>query len=756
MGKRVAGNAGHREGFFRPLAWVELIKAVGLIGIFLNHLVERILDCPYIANPSQDWPPLWERIAQLKPLDGFGILDIPINLLRYIGWGGEHGVQLFLILSGFGLTWGLLSQPGDRPIPLRDFYSRRLVRIYPLWWGVHLFFIVLWVLLGFGLSLSRSATYLSMIGVRITPGLLYYFSPAWWFFGLILQLYLIYPLLWKVLRRIGPFSFLTIGLLVGFVGRSLGALVFGEYLDAWLRGAIFLTRLPEFVFGISLAAWLHRMPDQTDRWLRRPAILLASMLSLVAGGALALTLPGMAVAPFLLGVGAFVLLYAAFARTKSQIGTWIGRHSYSLYLLHHPLIFLFVPAGSAGVSAQGLLGTFAAVISTVILAVAFEHAFEKMLALLGHWYKEFGLRGAAFRITTFTAVLAVIPIGGELLVQRVAPQEVLGWGEKLSLEPDPILGWHLKPSCKTRLRWESYDYTVTGNSLGFPGPEYPVARPSGTLRVFTIGDAFTSAEGVDTDLAWPRLVEAKLSERLKPRKVEVLNFAITAYGPNQYAAIVKTFAPLYRPDLIIVGFFVNEYEDVQLDTEEYQGGIGFDSPASDGWYAILRLEHLRKLIRLEFADRVYEIRRRKPRGHGYFLGNFAALERGQEKLTVTGRNLVKERLAQIRRVADDVGAKVIILMIPAPVQICGADQLAYYPGYVNLNDSSKYDLDLPQRMTEELATTLRLGYHDLRPFLRSLNGECPYQRRNMHWTEAGHRAVAAHVAELLITERFVN
>ena len=62
-------------------------------------------------------------------------------------------------------------------------------------------------------------------------------------------------------------------------------------------------------------------------------------------------------------------------------------------------------------------------------------------------------------------------VGLELVVRRADPQEANGWGERASLAPHPVFAYHLQPSRTTRLRWESYDYTVTANALGFPGPD---------------------------------------------------------------------------------------------------------------------------------------------------------------------------------------------------------------------------------------------------------------------------------------------
>jgi len=76
---------------------------------------------------------------------------------------------------------------------------------------------------------------------------------------------------------------------------------------------------------------------------------LVAAVSYVVATFFSLTLLGMSVAPFLLGAAAFVLLYAALGRSshKASTGdgllTWLGRHSYSIYLLHHPVVRLLLP-----------------------------------------------------------------------------------------------------------------------------------------------------------------------------------------------------------------------------------------------------------------------------------------------------------------------------------------------------------------------------------------------------------------------------
>lgn len=192
-----------------------------------------------------------------------------------------------------------------------------------------------------------------------------------------------------------------------------------------------------------------------------------------------------------------------------------------------------------------------------------------------------------------------------------------------------------------------------------------------------------------------------------------------------------------------------------MNVEGYSMSIGFNLPPPFGWQALVRLEHLRRFIRLQLIEPAMEHFRARPRPHGYFLGNFSALEKGRSDIKDTGRKLVTDRLTEIKTTSDEVGAKVILVMIPAPVQVCQANQLAYYPRNVDLNDTTRFDIEQPQRITREIADSLALKYLDLRAILKSATGGCPYQPHNMHWTTDGHRVVASYLAQELISDGII-
>ena len=365
------------------LVWLDLLKAVAMMWIFLNHFVERIFGFPEIANPTNAWLPLEERISQLLPLSGNGILDIPINLLRYVGWFGDQGVQLFLIASGFGITFGLLRQ-GAPSLDVTRFYWRRFERILPMWWVAH---IVLVPILLFAGSIRPTDINIlfSFFGVRILSEQLYFLEGSWWYIGLLLQLYLVYPLLWHVLHTLGPGKFMVIMTMLAFVVRGVGLAYFDDYLDAWSRGAIFITRLPEFVFGMVLAWGFHTVPVKASGILKKPGTIILALVIYILGMLLSLTLWGMTVAVFMLGIGAFGLLFlplTAWSTSPSKtlnLVVWIGTHSYSIFLVHGLCIRLFVPPGGSILSSTVWFGCAAAILTTAVGSYGLEKVTDYLI-----------------------------------------------------------------------------------------------------------------------------------------------------------------------------------------------------------------------------------------------------------------------------------------------------------------------------------------------------------------------------------------
>jgi hypothetical protein len=144
-----------------------------------------------------------------------------------------------------------------------------------------------------------------------------------------------------------------------------------------------------------------------------------------------------------------------------------------------------------------------------------------------------------------------------------------------------------------------------------------------------------------------------------------------------------------------------------------------------------------------------EILRREPSPDREFLTGVAFLGAGGDApghVYAPDRMLLVERaLRRIRAAAEAVGAATVVAVIPGPAQVCDPEALPLFPRGVDLRDRARWDVDLPQRIIEATVRRAGFAHDDLRAPLRA-SRECPYQRRNLHFTALGHRLVADHLA----------
>jgi len=187
-----------------------------------------------------------------------------------------------------------------------------------------------------------------MAGVRFLPETFFYISPAWWYVGLILQLYIVYPALWAWLRRTGPLRFWLGTAAITLIGRFVLLIVVCRNREMWSMGAVFITRLFEFALGMGLAYWLAHCPDAFERLLGSRRALGIAVLAYLLALTLSFTVAGSIVAHSLIAVSLFEMAYmlsryvlARVRRLQQALG-WLGRQSYALMILHQPILWWFI------------------------------------------------------------------------------------------------------------------------------------------------------------------------------------------------------------------------------------------------------------------------------------------------------------------------------------------------------------------------------------------------------------------------------
>ena len=204
------------------------------------------------------WATLWVALFHSYHMDFFRArlltalrLAGPLTRLRETG---NCGVDLFLFLSGLGLVYSWTGIRERSAHPLREFYGRRFARVLPAYLTVSLVYYGMTGTEGLHDWLGKIFLY-----GHYVPGM---DGGAYWYFALLFPLYLLFPLLFRPVRRWGTWG--ALGLIALTVGLTLllRFAISDWYFD---RVEIMLTRVPVFLAGI-LFGELSRRGTRLPAW----------------------------------------------------------------------------------------------------------------------------------------------------------------------------------------------------------------------------------------------------------------------------------------------------------------------------------------------------------------------------------------------------------------------------------------------------------------------------------------------------------
>jgi peptidoglycan/LPS O-acetylase OafA/YrhL len=375
---------------------------------------------------------------------------------------GTYGVELFFVLSGFLIT-GILHDARNKPHYFRNFYMRRLLRIFPLYYGVLalVFFVAPLIPLLRGSTLDylvdrQAWAWLYAVNIHVAKQGEWSLSYINHFWSLSVEehFYFFWPLVVFLLAR-RPRALIAVSLAVSLcamLARLTGSLM---GLSWWTTGVLTPFRLDGLALGAFLAV-TARQPGGLERLVRALPRVVA-----VVGGLLVVTVVwtrlvsrqglGMLVGglrpALILVLLACLLVWALIAPERSAISrffrsrsmVFLGTYSYGLYVYHHFIscylttnqteleLARWLGSHGAAVALQATLGASA---SLALAYVSYE-LFEKRLLRLKRLFetpKEPAPRQAA--------VSAAEPLG---VCQALPKDEQRGPAQRLLHPKQPIL-----------------------------------------------------------------------------------------------------------------------------------------------------------------------------------------------------------------------------------------------------------------------------------------------------------------------------
>ena len=335
------------------------------------------------------------RSLDIPSLDGLRALAVGIVFLAHAGvvlrlpklgqvtLPGEFGVTVFFFLSGYLITTLLrLEHARSGSISLRDFYLRRVLRIFP---PFYLVFFLATLLTAAGVlvgptgphlgatALASQALYLTNYDVIATnwwdgraPG-----SWIYWSLAVEEHFYLFFPLLYLLLLRHLPARRRQLAVLLGICGLVLAWRCFLVYVGHVPKERTYIatdTRIDSILFGCALAVAGNPVIDRSrfsDGWWKRiwlplgVVVVLASLaVSLKSESfkqSVSYSLEGVGLVPIFVCAMRYPRWFA-FPVLNLRSVAFVGVVSYSLYLVHPTVLFGVSLYLNAPTAVRGVVG----------------------------------------------------------------------------------------------------------------------------------------------------------------------------------------------------------------------------------------------------------------------------------------------------------------------------------------------------------------------------------------------------------------
>jgi peptidoglycan/LPS O-acetylase OafA/YrhL len=340
------------------------VRALAALWVFLFH-------CWIMAqSPGATLELLFAQV-DLTPLFRFGWL----------------GVDLFFVLSGFLLTrqaWGKIGRgkaagwlPSQFGETYWSFLRRRVLRVYPAYYAVISVLLVLAALHVHRSPPEKADLLLHLVMFHnVVARYLESINDVLWSIPFEWQFYLVFPLLFIALRRTNLIALYITAALLALGIKEWAAISNDGYVELYLPA-----RLDEFVAGMCAATFAEHLP------LRRRPALIAFVVGLTCfvatawvwsayplGGhyldALGLARPlwiEASICLFLLGLSGES--HPGVGLFSNRLVVWLGLISYSIYLVHVPVLVLLSKLGAYPMQGSAVPGSLSRVIAMAVPAV---------------------------------------------------------------------------------------------------------------------------------------------------------------------------------------------------------------------------------------------------------------------------------------------------------------------------------------------------------------------------------------------------
>ena len=421
-----------------------------------------------------------------KEIDGLRAIAVLVIIFFHMkipGFiGGFIGVDVFFVVSGFLITQIIVSSLETGQFTFRDFYIRRVTRIIPALACTVAAVLLCSLYLQMPQALVQTAE--QSIYALLSVSNFFFWSEAnyWapsaeiftllhtWSLGVEEQFYLVYPLMLFAAHRLAGFRGVATLLLLTFgVGIYASEIAARSYPAAAFYFAPL--RFYEFALGGLGTVLVQRMEGlQKMPWFSSAITLLGVLLILVSTIFFSSRLPLPGVLMLLPLSGALLIILAgpspsARILLSNPMMSWLGKVSYSLYLVHWPILVFYRQHFEAHPSSFQLAGLFA----VILIAAMLMNRYVERRFRLSHGGNSTagGMPIGTALWYTGGAVLLILIVSGSLIVAK-------GWPSRMPQAAMALM--EINPQVDRTARKQYLEETCTPAGGSFCGERIPGKR----------------------------------------------------------------------------------------------------------------------------------------------------------------------------------------------------------------------------------------------------------------------------------------
>src|SRR5213076_717740 len=116
--------------------------------------------------------------------------------------------------------------------------------------------------------------------------------------------------------------------------------------------------------------------------------------------------------------------------------------------------------------------------------------------------------------------------------------------------PDPVIGYRLRPTSRTRYATAEFDTEIAINAQGVRDENDIGPKPANERRIVVLGDSLVLSVQVDRRKTFCQLLEDRLNKDGGGIHYRVINAGVQGYGPVEERLFFREIARGFQPDLV--------------------------------------------------------------------------------------------------------------------------------------------------------------------------------------------------------------